>query len=76
MAFKLLDQRTGPTFEPRNERNQASEGEGTIDRWERHGCGKWALRWEFLCQWAHLTASLMDDSDVPQGPDGIQWSAR
>ena len=32
--------------------------------------------WEFPCQRAHLTASLMENGDVPQGPDGIQWSAR
>lgn len=40
------------------------------------GLGKWEPPWEFPCQRAHLTASLMEAGDVPQGPDGIQWSAR
>lgn len=40
------------------------------------GLGKWEPPWEFPCQRAHLTASLMEPGDVPQGPDGIQWSAR
>lgn len=40
------------------------------------GLGKWEPPREFPCQRAHLTASLMEPGDVPQGPDGIQWSAR
>lgn len=78
MALELPDQSSSPTFEPLNKRNPASEGEegGAIDQGERQGCSKWDAGWEFPCQWTHLTASLMDHSDVPQGPDGIQWSAR
>lgn len=50
---------------------------GLIDRGERQpGCSERDPGREFPCQWAHLTASLMDHGYVPQGPDGIQWSAR
>lgn len=73
--FLRLDQSRGPTFEPmdglrgRCRRGLLTEGRGRAEVSGIRG-------WEFPCQWAHLTASLMDHGDVPQGPDGIQWSAR
>lgn len=56
---------------------------GTDDGWVNglglgggRGLGKWEPPWEFPCQRAHLTASPTGRCHVPQGPDGIQWSAR
>lgn len=62
-------EREEPSLRGRCRRGLLTEGRGRAEV-----SGIWG--WEFPCQWAHLTASLMDHGDVPQGPDGIQWSAR
>lgn len=49
---------------------------GAVEQGGRQGCSKWEPAREFPCQRAHLTGSLMNRGDVPQGPDGIQWSAQ
>lgn len=70
MAFLLLHQSSRPTFEPTNERSSASQGGragGLLTEGRRKAEVSGYPGWEFPCQWAHLTASLMDHGDVPQG---------
>lgn len=82
--FLRLDQsRTPPPPQPLNLLRATHPHRGTHEGWVvgslrggGRGLGKWEPPWEFPCQRAHLTASLMEPGDVPQGPDGIQWSAR
>lgn len=68
MALELLHQSSGPTFELSTRESELQRDGGAVStEGDSRGGSKWDPMWESPCQWAHLTAALMDRDDVPPG---------